>query len=199
MTTYSTLYHAVLRPLYDVARGRSGHHLLREAKLRQWLSPEKLREFQWKELQKVLHHAYQFSPWYHSHFTNACVTPEDIRKPADLARLAPITKADIAAHRDDMLAQNYRGKTYEHRTGGSTGMPLQFYVNRESYDWRVAVSMRGYSWANCEEGKRQFYVWGAPIGVPLPAQRLKTALYNVALRREMFNSFGFTESAMAQC
>jgi len=54
-------------------------------------------------------------------------------------------------------------------------VPLRFYVTRESYEWRTAVSDRGYGWAGAEEGRRSFYVWGTPIRAPSPAQRLKLA------------------------
>ena len=199
MTIYSTLYHGALRPLYDAARGRPTSRLLREAKQRQWLSPDQLREFQWKELRALLKHAYEFSPWYRARFVELGMTPDDVREPADFAGLPPISREDIVANREEMHATNYRGRTYEHRTGGSTGKPLGFYINRNSYDWRVAVSRRGYDWAGCEEGRRHFYVWGAPLRRQPLRERVKTRLNDAALRREIFSSYKFSEQGMAEC
>jgi phenylacetate-CoA ligase len=199
MSVYSILYDRALRPLYDAARGRSGYRLLADAKRRQWLTPSEVREFQWAELQRLLHHAYEFSPWYRARFDQARIRPADIRQPDDLLQIPPLTRDEIREHRDVMHATNYRGRTYEHKTGGSSGKPVQFFVNRNSYEWRVAVSMRAYEWAGCEEGKRQFFLWGAPVGPQSLRQRVKARMYNAVLRRYIVNSFRFNPATMADC
>lgn len=86
-----------------------------------------------------------------------------------------------------------------HATGGSTGQPLRFYITRESYEWRTAVSDRGYSYAQAEEGQRSFYVWGAPIAKPTFLQQIKTSLHHWLQNRHYFNSFQFDEAQMARC
>lgn len=199
MTGYAAVYQHVLRPLYDSVRRRPTSKLRNAANSRQWLPPDKLKAFQWTELQNLLRHAYEFSPWYRERLAAHGIKPDDVKTPADYLRIPIISKDDIRAHRDEMLATNYRGRVYEHKTGGSTGMPLQFYVNRNSYDWRLAVSMRGYGWAGCFEGQRQLFVWGAPIGTPPLKQLLKTKLHNAVLRREIISSFGFSDAAMSAC
>ena len=86
-----------------------------------------------------------------------------------------------------------------HATGGSTGQPLRFYITRESYEWRTAVSDRGYSYAQAEEGQRSFYVWGAPISKPSCRQQIKASLHHRLQNRMYFNSFQFDEAQMTRC
>ncbi|MEI8122700.1 MAG: hypothetical protein WCI20_11645 [bacterium] len=88
---------------------------------------------------------------------------------------------------------------FVHSTGGSTGEPTRFYVTRESYEWRTAVSDRGYSWAGAEEGQRSYYVWGTPIK-PLPfVKKLRSELQHAIQRREYFDSFFFDNDRKALC
>jgi phenylacetate-CoA ligase len=199
MSLYVQLYQRLLWPTYDRLRGRQTHRLYKQAQQNQWKSPEELHQLQWRELQALLRHADQHSPWHRSRWQTLGISAAGIRSPDDFAKLPPVTRQDIQAHRDEMLAENYRGRVYAHRTGGSTGSPLAFYVNRASYEWRLAVSLRGYSWAGCRDGERQFYVWGEPIGTPRLKQRLKTSLHNAVLRRKLFSCFRFSEPAMAEC
>jgi phenylacetate-coenzyme A ligase PaaK-like adenylate-forming protein len=52
-------------------------------------------------------------------------------------------------------------RAYVHQTSGSVGMAVRFYVMRESYEWRTAVSDRSYAVARAEEGRRSFHIWAA--------------------------------------
>jgi phenylacetate-CoA ligase len=89
--------------------------------------------------------------------------------------------------------------SFIHSTGGSTGEPLRFYVTRESFEWRTAVSDRGYSWAGAEEGRRSFYVWGTPIRAPRPLTRLKQNVHHGLQRRTYFDSFNFGDAEKEAC
>ncbi|MFU8780019.1 MAG: phenylacetate--CoA ligase family protein [Kiritimatiellia bacterium] len=94
----------------------------------------------------------------------------------------------------------FRGsKIIRHSTGGSTGQPFSFYITRESYEWRTAVSDRGYSWALAEEGRRSFYVWGTAIRKPGRKQRIKENLHHWLQNRYYFDSFDFTDARKAEC
>ncbi len=88
---------------------------------------------------------------------------------------------------------------FVHSTGGSTGEPTRFYVTRESYEWRMAVADRGYSWAGAEEGRKSYYVWGSPIKPPPLLKKLKVGLQHVLQRREYFDSFIFDDERKAAC
>ena len=199
MSLYGTAFRGILWPFYETLRGRKTPRLLREAEIMQWKTSDEIRDLQWTRLQELLHHAYQASPWHRDRFERLGISPGDIRTREDFKKLPALTRDDINAFRDRMLSRDYTKRVYLHRTGGSTGQPLQFYVNRESYEWRVAVTLRGYGWAGCHDGEKQFYVWGAPIGNVPFLKRAKASLHNLFLQRSVFSSFRFSEPAIRQC
>jgi phenylacetate-CoA ligase len=86
-----------------------------------------------------------------------------------------------------------------HATGGSTGEPTRFYVTRESYEWRVAVADRGYSWAGAEEGVRSFYIWSTPVHPPPPAKALKQKTARWLANRRQFSLFQFGMERKREC
>lgn len=86
-----------------------------------------------------------------------------------------------------------------HSTGGSTGVPLSFYITRESYEWRAAVTDRGYRWAGAEEGQKSIYVWGSPMKPLTWQQRCRTGAHHYLQRRRFFNSFTFGEEEKRRC
>lgn len=89
--------------------------------------------------------------------------------------------------------------SFKHSTGGSTGVPVHFYVTRESYEWRNAVSDRGYSWAGAEEGRRSFYVWGSPVSRLSVVKRVKSHVHHCIQRRKYFDSFHFDDEQKKRC
>lgn len=91
------------------------------------------------------------------------------------------------------------GRSFAHSTGGSTGVPLRFYVTRESYERRTAVSDYGYSLAGAEEGQKSFYVWGTPLDKPTRLQKLRFDIHHRLQRRVYFDSFHFSDEQKARC
>jgi phenylacetate-CoA ligase len=89
--------------------------------------------------------------------------------------------------------------SFVHSTGGSTGVPLRFHVTRASFEWRTAVSDRGYSWAGAEEGRRSYYVWGTPIRPPRRTTRWKQQIHHALQRRTYFDSFRFGDVEKEAC
>lgn len=88
---------------------------------------------------------------------------------------------------------------FPHSTGGSTGLPLKFYVTRESYERRMAVADRGYGWAGAQEGRRAFFVWGTPIYAPGRIKRVKQVLQHRLQCRCYFDSFNFSDVEKSRC
>jgi phenylacetate-CoA ligase len=82
-----------------------------------------------------------------------------------------------------------RDALYAHQSSGSTSLPIRFYITRESYEWRTAVTDRAYGWAEAEEGRKSLYVWGADRASPPLSQRVKRMLHLVLQRRVFFDAF----------
>lgn len=124
-------------------------------------------------------------------------TQNDLRE-IEPEQLPLWTKSDQRALFSSMKGPPLPG-SFAHASGGSTGVPIQFYMTRESFEWRMAVSDRGYGWAKAEEGRKSFYVWGSPIKPLSPLKKVKVDFQHMLQRRAYCDSFVFDDERKAAC
>ncbi len=86
-----------------------------------------------------------------------------------------------------------------HSSGGSTGVPIQFYMTRQSYEWRTAVARRGYSFAGAEPGRRAFFIWSDAATRPPVQARLRARVNQWVENRFFFNCFFFDAERKRLC
>lgn len=186
---YTKVLESMLLPAYDRARGR--RYMERRAFLEgsQWWSAERVREFQWAEVRKLLTHVFASVPYLQQKYRAAGIALEDVRSWSDFRRLPPLTRAEVNAHRQDLCSTTYQGPLLPHATGGSTGVPTRFFRTRESYDWRTAAKDRAYSWTGWRLGERAIYLWGAPVGPVSWRQALKMRAHEAVQRQLVVNTF----------
>jgi len=197
---YPTFFKHILNPLFEkVIKRRKMLDYRDFLEQSQWWTRDKLLDFQWQELKKLLAHADTQVPYWKNIFAELKMTPENIRSYEDFLKLPIITKDDIRANHPQMIAKNFLGKTWRKATGGSTGAPLQLDYTPESFDWRVAISKRGYGWTGCEDGMRQAWIWGVDIGDPTLFKRFKVSLHRWIFNMRYYNSFKFDDRQMRIC
>lgn len=198
---YTALRRHVILPLHEQGfKGRQIHRHRRFLEQSQWWSREDLLRFQWQELTRLLAHAGDQVPYWSDQFRRAGLAPADIRSYDDFIKLPITEKAHIRQHLDSMIARDYRGKTLTKATAGSTGEPLLLHYTKESYDWRVAISRRGYGWAGYEEGMRQVSIWGIfAIGKRPFYADLKDRILAEMAGRIVVNSLKFDVETKRQC
>lgn len=191
---YPRLLESVLLPAYDRVRRR--RYVERRTFLAhsQWWSAERVREFQWTELRKLLAHVFASVPYLRQKYRAAGIAFEDLQGWDDFRRLPPLTRAEINAHGKDLCSTSYTGRLLPHATGGSSGVPTRFHRTYESYDWRMAAKDRAYSWSGWRLGERALYLWGAPIGAVPLRQTVKTRAYEVLQRQMIVNTFSQTDA-----
>ena len=189
MSVYSHLLRSILLPCHNLARGRQYVHRLSFLEASQWWSRERLLEFQWQELRRLLAHCFRSVPYYQKKYSDAGARLDDIRTMEDFARLPVLTRAEVNEHRNELCSTAYRGRLLPHATGGSSGVPTRFFRTLESYDWRTAAMDRVYGWSGYRLGERAAYLWGAPVGKVARVQRLKTGAHDFLLRHLVFNTF----------
>ncbi|MBL4574587.1 MAG: phenylacetate--CoA ligase family protein, partial [Opitutaceae bacterium] len=189
-----------LYPLYETGiRRRNTLHYLKLLDKNQWKSLEELKADQWRDLKVLLQHAYAQSPYYRKQFDHINLIPDDIITYEDFQKLPVCSREDIVNFKDQMIVKNLQGNIIDKATGRSTGVPMQFAITQDSYEWRVAATQRGYQWAHCEAGQHTLYIWGGEIGNPSYFSKLKINLYHRVFNRKMFNLFNFNEDEMKNC
>lgn len=166
--------------------------------------------FQWKEsshiffnqficLRELLKHAENYCPYYGGIFKNKSIDVVNIQNIFELSNIPILTKDIIKNNFDNIISRKNIHSIWKKSTGGSTGQPLHFAYTKESYEWRVAMSKRGYAWAGALPGAKQAYIWGMQLGELGPLQKIKERLHHYIDRHLYFNCFEFDEKAMANC
>jgi len=98
----------------------------------QWWSQSELREYQSKQLSKLIHHSYRNVPYYKKLFDKIRLKPTGIRDVSDLQKIPFLTKQIINENINDFNAKNYPKKKFESiTTGGTTGIPLRLYLEKD--------------------------------------------------------------------
>lgn len=154
----------VSAPVLDLRRGTSSRSFYRMAvgNLRRPL--EDLRREQWARVRALLDHAYRNVPHYHDAFRAAKLTPEDVRTPEDF-RKVPVLEKETILHEPARLrsADFSRREPTAAKTGGSTGQPLQYYVDRDSLGWAFALQWRGWGYGGYALGDRRATLAGLSV------------------------------------
>lgn len=160
---YSYVVRAVVAPLW-ANKERSPYLKHYKRFLRTQYRPlEQVREDQWTRLKSLLDHAYAHTGFYRDRMDSLGITPADIRTWQDFERLPLLTKDDIRAHRDRMVADSIPSdRLFPKKTSGSTGVSLSFFVDEDSLQWKRGCALRHDEWTGWRLGERIGAVWGNP-------------------------------------
>ncbi len=117
---------------------------------------EKLKAYQWQQVQYIIGYAYKHVPFYKTRFSQLGINPEQIKTIDDMKRLPFLTKDEIRQAGTALISDEFNPrKLSSNPTSGSTGMPMTIYTDREA-------SFRNYSyhWVQCrpglERGKQRY-------------------------------------------
>lgn len=151
----------VLGPAHEVLMRRPTFAALRELQATEWLSAQKLRELQLAKLQDLVAVALNCTEAYASFAgVDRSWRPASLE---DLARLPLIDKGYISSHREELVNRRVPGGAIRYRTGGSSGQPLIFYIDRRRQAYDKAARMRSHQWWGAAPGQREAYIWNAPV------------------------------------
>lgn len=175
--------------------GMATRRKLQELEKNQWLSPDALKDYQLTQLQRLVQHAYTQTTFYHNLYKSQDIHPNDIKSLDDFQRLPTVTKEQIRANTNNMIARNVDKKQLvENHTGGSTGEPLHFYITDDFWWENAANEFRVRQWYGLKEGDKWAWLWGDQRDMPdwSWTRRLKSRLMN----QRFLNAFSLTEPKM---
>lgn len=165
----------------------------RQLEQSQWLLADELQNMQLDALVRLLSHAARHASYYRDQWAQRALDPATISSLDDFQAWPVIDRETIRQHRMAMRAAEERGELIHKATGGSSGVPLQFDLDVDSNDRRMAAWHRGYGWAGAPPGTKQWYLWGGATGDVSAKQRWKDSLYFRIYRRQVANCFHLTE------
>ena len=162
----------------------------------QWWKRRELERFQQDRLQKMIKHSYQNTLYYHDMFKSLKLNPADVKNIDDLQKLPILTKEDIRNNLGNLTAKNYsKRELMLSATGGSTGEPMSFFINKEWGAWNMAAAYREWSWAGYKPGDKIAYLWGAPQDLSHQGE-LKNKMFNLINRTIMLDAFDMTKKTL---
>jgi len=148
----------------DYFRGTEALNMFREYLESEWYSAEEIHCMQVRRLRALVNHAYRYVPYYQALFKKAGVHPCDVQGLEDLRFLPVTTKATIRADSNAFFADNIAMfKPNYKSTGGSTGEPLHYCIDRLSKSAHWAFLYRSWSVGGWLPGDRMVVMGGASV------------------------------------
>lgn len=156
---------------------------------------ERLRTLQAQKLSRLLQHARTRCPFYRQRLDDAAIDPSRVDLDA-LGRIQPLTRQDVATHMPAMIDPQVRGGLHRVTTGGSTGEPLIFCMDRRRQAADQAARARTRRWFGIDIGERELYLWGSPVEHSAQdwVKRVRDRLTN----HRLLNAFRMTPRRMSQ-
>ena len=142
-------------------------HYVAELEQTQWWSSTELQALQEERLQALIRHAYENVPYYRRIMNEQKLKPSDIRTAEDLYKLPVLTKQDVRRHWNELRARNIPDSRITiGRTGGTTGIPLHFALDKDRVTFDHALIHRHWSWAGYRPGDRVVLLRGFTLIPP---------------------------------
>lgn len=172
----------VFFPLWEIKDGSHRARYLRELSASQWLDLETLRQRQWERVCEMVGYAFKHCPYYQERLAGGGFDGM-LREWSGFRRLPILTKLDIRENVDGLISREFRREDLvEAKTGGSTGVALKLYFDKQCQEMRNAAAMRSDQWAGWDIGMPVAAIWGNP---PV-ADTLKKKLRNLLLDRTIY-------------
>lgn len=197
MSLYSRLDKHLLLPIADMVMSRGVSKewkLMREA---EHYSEQRLLDLQNKRLQELIQHCYTNVPYYRNLFRSLSLTPDDIKTREDLRKLPVLTKQMIRNHYDELVADNAAEyKSMNSSTGGSTGTPLKFKKDVQTWNMAWASSFRAWEWYGYHLGEKMFTLGGNSLVKKTKGVSAKEIFDRVIMRNLKRSSSEVDDEAM---
>jgi len=162
MKFHKMLIETCLYPLMEAKKGNQVRQ--KTARLQEYaqLPLETLQKRQNAALAKYLRHCIREVPAYRAFsFTDAQLEDDPM---GCLRQLPPLQKSKFQEAPEQYLAEDCdASRRIANRTGGSTGKPIAFFMDRQQVEWYEAARWRGLSWFGITPGSAHVMVWGSPI------------------------------------
>ncbi len=121
---------------------------------------DELKKAQWQKLKNILSFAKENVPYYKDKLSRVDV--DSLTTFEEFAAVVPIlTKEDVRKNIDNLISSKYEKSNLAHaKTGGSTGVSLDLYMDKYCQELRNAAAMRSDIWSGWNIGEERGALWG---------------------------------------
>ncbi len=165
---------SILYPAMEVKNGNRTRRYTKELIETQSYNSGELHSLQREKLIKLLNNCLHNVPAY----KDIPLTSSEIEHDpyAALEKFPLLSKREFIKDPDIYLSTTAnKAGLIPNATGGSTGEPVKFYMDRYDVEHYEAARWRGLSWAGITPGSRSIMIWGNPI--ELDAQKQKKVYF----------------------
>lgn len=188
--------------LMERLRGTRALYFLDQFEKTQWWPRERLLEWQNERLRRLIKHIVANVPFYRDYFRNKGLKPGDIDGQKDLYKLPIVDKELISQNYSRFMADNaVTFKPHQTRTGGTTGTPFIFFIDRDSWSVGWAGNWRGWGWGGYSIGDKLAVLAGASLvqnRKETLLRRVKYQIYYNYLQNALpFSSFDISDEKLS--
>lgn len=177
-------------PLQERVKKHDTVRVRRQMEESQWWSAERIAALQVERLKAFLTDIGANVPYYRELFASTGFDPRAVKSTADLQSLPFLTKAVIKDNTDALRADDAKGLA-RFNTGGSSGVPLIFFIGTERVTHDVAAKWRATRWWDVDIGDPEVVVWGSPI--ELGTQDRMRLIRDKLMRTELLPAFEMSD------
>lgn len=172
----------VIYPVYRGMRSDRVLDILDRLEISAWRSPGEIADESWRSLTALIAYAAAHVPYYRDLFAREGIDPARIESGRDLRAVPLLDRETVRRERRRLVTLDPLRRGIAVRTGGTTGEPLDLWIDEADGPLRRANILRGYRWAGVDIGEPVLALREAapsPGGARSAAERLKNRLNNV--------------------
>ncbi|MFA4960234.1 MAG: phenylacetate--CoA ligase family protein [Candidatus Pacearchaeota archaeon] len=165
-------------------------------KKREFISVKENKEYQEEKLKKLLTHAYNNVPYYHKVLAEVKVIEYGKVNLKNFDKIPILTKDIIRKEGSNLYSRDHKKrKSYENTSGGSTGEPVKFLQDKDTWTEGMAIKWLFYSFI-CDYPCKLVKLWGSERDILKGSYGIKGSLKNKISQRKLLNAFKMSEENM---
>ena len=158
---YSLIDQKILFPLAERFYGSDILNEFKRLRESDFFDRKRLEAIQRNKITSLINYCYKYVPYYKELFDSVSLKPCDIISKQDLFKIPILTKQLIRDNYDKFVTKNLnKRKIKSHSTGGSTGIPLQFTTDINTWNASWASTIRAWQWYGLNLGEKIFTIGG---------------------------------------
>lgn len=189
------LIEQVVYPLMERWRGNRVRELLQQLQKSAARPAADLRELQRQRLTRLLLHVKENCPAYRDLAWDQQLIHRDPY--AALRQIPPLDKNRFRRHSELYLTRPV-SELIANRTGGSSGDPVRFYMDRAQVEAYEAARWRGLSWYGITPGSRCLMLWGNPIELAAQARWQEALRERLLKNRRLISAYTLSADSMGR-
>ncbi len=174
---YSAILKYIILPLADHVMNTKVISYYRQIKKMNTWSREEIESWQNKKIAELIKHAYNNTIYYKELFDKNFIDPNTVNSKESLKQIPVLTKQDIIKNYERLIPANINKINHKLKsTGGSTGDPLKYLLDNDSWSFTNANYIFNWEQTTYKYGNKFIALGSSSINIS-ESQSLKHKIY----------------------